>query len=440
MKYKILIGVFMFFLIFLCGNQVFGFTIVLDPGHGGTEPGSIAENGELEKNLNLKIARYLRDYLSNYDVDVYMTHNGFSGYEYSVFDRAMFAREKKADLVLSLHLNSSDVTAEGAEIWVTGNTSLDKYNKNMTSLGNKILNNLGNLGIKSRGVQVRYRENDPTELYSDGSKADFYGIICWCMRGCKIDNGVISPEEAVPAKVEKGEGVPAAIVEHCFLKGSDYKYVNTEEGLRKIAIADGQAVVEQYGLSKKREHGDTPFQDIYKDDWYYSAVKYNYENGMILGTTSTTFAPTKNLTRGMLATILYRMEGTPAVTGTSKFSDVNNNKMYYYSAVTWAADNKIVNGYNNGKFGPDNMITRQDLAVILRNYAIYKGNYTKVTANLTTFKDGNLVSDYAKTAMQWAVGKGVITGNSNTNTLSPHGKATRAETASMLYKYCTKIK
>ena len=182
-----------------------------------------------------------------------------------------------------------------------------------------------------------------------------------------------------------------------------------------------------------------PFTDVSTNDWYYTAVEYTYKKGIILGTSDTTFNPNTKLTRGMLVTILHRMEGKPVVNVENKFKDVYKSQ-YYYNAVKWAAANGIVHGYDNGKFGPDNTITRQDVAVILRNYAQYKGKNTNVTTDLTKFKDGNIVSNYAKTAMQWAVGKGVITGNSDNNTLTPHATSTRAEAASMLYKYCTKVK
>ena len=200
---------------------------------------------------------------------------------------------------------------------------------------------------------------------------------------------------------------------------------------------DGTEVKGTYTITVKLT--DMPFKDVTVDNWFYTAVEYTYKKGIILGTSSTTFNPNTKLTRGMLVTILHRMEGKPTVNVENKFKDVYKSQ-YYYDAVKWAAAKGIVHGYDNGKFGPDNTITRQDLAVILRNYAQYKGKNTNVTANLGTFKDGSIVSNYAKTAMQWAVGKGVITGNSDNNTLTPHATSTRAEAASMLYKYCTKVK
>ena len=369
-----------------------------------------------------------------------MTHDGLSGGELEIFDRAIFAREKKADLVLSIHLNSiEEGTANGAEVWVTANKSLDKYNKNMTEFGNRVLSNLGKLGIGNRGVKTSLRESDWSEVYSDGSKADYFGIICYCMRGCKIDFGVISPAGAVPAKVEAGEGVPAAIIEHCFLRGTDYKFIDSDSDLKKLAEADGKAVVEQFGLKKKKQKGNTPFNDIYIDDWYHDAVKYTYEHNLIKGYNNTTFAPEDNLTRGMLVTILHRMEGEPYVSGVSKFPDVQDTEEYYYVAVKWATQNGIIHGYNNGNFGPEDPITREQLAVMLAHYTQYKGKYKKQTVNLNSFKDANKISSNAIEQITWAVGVRVLEGNSS-KYLNPQGNATRADVAAMLYKYCTRVK
>ena len=141
----------------------------------------------------------------------------------------------------------------------------------------------------------------------------------------------------------------------------------------------------------------------------------------------------------MLVTILHRMDGKPAPKTQNQFKDVYKSQ-YYYDAVIWANEKGIVHGYGDEtKFGPDDNITRQDLAVILRNFAQYKEKNVNVTSNLNKFKDGNIVSDYAKSAVEWAVGKGVITGNNNGESLTPHANSTRAEVAGMIYNYCTKV-
>ena len=136
------------------------------------------------------------------------------------------------------------------------------------------------------------------------------------------------------------------------------------------------------------------------------------------------------------------MEGKPYVSGTTKFPDVQNSKEYYYNAVKWASANNLVSGYssgkNKGKFGPDDNITREQLAVILWKYSKYKGTCKDKTADYSKFSDSKNISDFAKKGMNWAVGAGVITGSNGK--LSPQGNATRAEAVSMIYKYCTKVK
>ncbi len=180
------------------------------------------------------------------------------------------------------------------------------------------------------------------------------------------------------------------------------------------------------------------FSDVSTSSWYYNAVKYVFDNNIIKGYDNTTFAPNDNLTRGMLATILYRMEGEPAISGKPKFPDVQDSKQFYYKAVKWATDKGVVAGYNTGKFGPNDNITREQLAVILNRYAKYKGKNVSATNDLKKFSDVSKISDYAVSSMKWAVGAGVITGNDN-GTLNPKGNATRAEVSAMMEKYCKKV-
>jgi len=179
------------------------------------------------------------------------------------------------------------------------------------------------------------------------------------------------------------------------------------------------------------------FNDITKGKWYVSAIDYCYNNKIILGTSDTKFEPNKNITRSMLVTILYRMEGSPKVTGTNKFSDVISGK-YYYNAVIWAESKGIVNGYKGTrKFGPNDNIKRQDLAGMLSNYAKYKGKYVKSNYELSSFSDSSKVSNYALPAMRWAVKNNIVNGSNGK--LNPKGTATRAEAASMIYNYCNRM-
>ena len=182
--------------------------------------------------------------------------------------------------------------------------------------------------------------------------------------------------------------------------------------------------------------GANPFTDVSEKDWFYGDVMFVYENGLMLGTSKTLFSPHGTATRGMMATILWRMEGSPAPKGKNSFTDVEAGK-WYADAITWTAENGIFAGYGKDKFGPDDPITREQLAAIFYRYADYKGYDLIVKGNLDKFKDADKITDYAKTAMQWAVGSGLMKGKSG-NLLDPQGTATRAEIAAMLHRFIEK--
>ena len=182
--------------------------------------------------------------------------------------------------------------------------------------------------------------------------------------------------------------------------------------------------------------GANPFTDVSEKDWFYGDVMFVYENGLMLGTSKTLFSPHGTATRGMMATILWRMEGSPAPKGKNSFTDVEAGK-WYADAITWTAENGIFAGYGKDKFGPDDPITREQLAAIFYRYADYKGYDLTVKGNLDKFKDADKITDYAKTAMQWAIGSGLVKGKSG-NLLDPQGTATRAEIAAMLHRFIEK--
>ena len=181
-----------------------------------------------------------------------------------------------------------------------------------------------------------------------------------------------------------------------------------------------------------------PFTDISEKDWFYGDVMFVYENGLMLGTSKTLFSPHGTVMRGMMATILWRMEGSPVPKGKNSFTDVEAGK-WYADAITWTAENGIFAGYGKDKFGPDDPITREQLAAIFYRYADYKGYDLTVKGDLDKFKDADKITDYAKTAMQWAVGSGLVKGKSG-NLLDPQGTATRAEIAAMLHRFIEKCK
>lgn len=175
------------------------------------------------------------------------------------------------------------------------------------------------------------------------------------------------------------------------------------------------------------------FSDVSTGSWYYDAVQYVYSAGLMSGTGSYVFSPDGATTRGMIVTILYRLEGSPAC-GSASFSDVSSGK-YYAQDVAWAAENGIVSGYSASRFGPENAITCEQLAAILYRYAAYKGYDVSDLASLTGYADNDLVAAYAKTSFAWAVQAGIISGT-GANRLSPSAGATRAQVAAMLMRFC----
>lgn len=176
-----------------------------------------------------------------------------------------------------------------------------------------------------------------------------------------------------------------------------------------------------------------PFADVSGSDWFYNDVRYVYEKGIMDGTGADRFSPNAPLTRAMIVTILYRMAGSPSVSGSSDFTDVAAGK-WFAKAVAWAAANGIVNGYGSGLFGPNDPVTREQLAAILYRYAVY-GGMTAVTLeeNLGSFADTAQLSAYAIQAMNWAVGQGLINGSGNN--LVPKAQATRAQVAAIIHRY-----
>ena len=183
-------------------------------------------------------------------------------------------------------------------------------------------------------------------------------------------------------------------------------------------------------------NGTMPFTDVHTNDWFYNDVAYVYEAGLFAGTSDTTFSPYASMTRGMLVTVLYRLEGRPSVTGTSVFDDVARGA-YYEKAVIWAAEHKIVNGTGGSKFSPDANVTREQMAAILYRYAQYKGYRTNSRAGLSGFADYQTVSSYAETPMQWAVAEKLINGSNGS--LLPRGNATRAQVAAILHRFVENI-
>lgn len=179
-----------------------------------------------------------------------------------------------------------------------------------------------------------------------------------------------------------------------------------------------------------------PFADVNAGDWFYRDVLFSYEKGLMSGMDAAAFAPYANTTRAQIAVIFYRMEGSPAVEGENSFTDVvrDSGTAWFYDAVTWAQQNGIMGGYGNSSFAPNDPITREQLAAIFYRYAQYKGyDTTQGGMAIREFDDYESISDYAMGAMAWAVNTGLVKGDSNL--LYPKGTATRAEIAALFHRF-----
>ena len=184
-----------------------------------------------------------------------------------------------------------------------------------------------------------------------------------------------------------------------------------------------------------KEPTKTGFNDVADSAWYADAVQYAVDKGMMNGIGNNLFAPEATTNRGMIVTVLYRLDGEPNASASS-FVDVAGDA-YYAKAVAWASANGIVNGYGNGKFGPNDAITREQFAAILYRYAQYKGYDVTAVASLDAFSDAQTVSAYAVPALRWAVGAGVVNGSDGK--LNPQSGATRAQAAQLLMNFCENV-
>lgn len=220
--------------------------------------------------------------------------------------------------------------------------------------------------------------------------------------------------------------------------GGWYADKDLTQRITEIKLSGSKTV---YADWKKREPNEpdavkNPFADVNAGDWFYQDVLFSYEKGLMSGMDAAAFAPYANTTRAQIAVIFYRMEGSPAVEGENSFTDVvrDSGTAWFYDAVTWAQQNGIMGGYSNSSFAPNDPITREQLAAIFYRYAQYKGyDTTQGGMAIREFDDYESISDYAMSAMAWAVNTGLVKGDSNL--LYPKGTATRAEIAALFHRF-----
>lgn len=459
--------------------------IVLDPGHGANDSGTLTVDGSYECTLNMVVAKYLKSYLEQYDnVTVYLTHEEKYNYNKQTLDRverAAVAASHGADIVISLHFNAVGGTGSVMLLSV-----LEEYR--LTGLGEAISAELSALGIKYNAPYLRKSENE--EYWTDNIRlADYYGMI------------------RQPLYYE----IPSLIIEHCFVDNSSdyYNFASSDAKLKALAEADGRAIVSYFGLketpsattlentrytalqklnnqylsmdllnynayhrgkivqvydeAKKRIEiannigkidltvnravktlqnyptlgpNETTFYDVKKNEWFYPAVTYCVENKLFYGTTDSTFSPYGQITRGQFIAVLGRLAGVAETTPTqTKFSDVNPNQ-YYAPHILWATEQHIVAGIDENRYGPDQNIRREDLLRMLHSYCTTNNIELPSisTKTIHDFADGNKVDSWAIADVNWALEKGIIVGY-NDNTINPTGSTSRAEVAQIMMSF-----
>lgn len=275
------------------------------------------------------------------------------------------------------------------------------------------------------------------------SSSDRYEIT----KPSKVENGSIKVSDS---KAEKGDTVTITVTPDEGYEldklavydedGDKLDLKDKGEGKFTFEMPKGDVEIEVSFALIEDETVKANFADVAADAWYADAVQYVYENSMMSGTSETTFSPDLTTTRGMIVTILYRLEGSPNLSNENlgyPYADVDANA-YYADAVYWARQNGIVSGMSAEQFAPNNAITREQMAAILYRYAQFKGYDVSAKADLSVYTDAAQISTYATDAMAWANGAQLITGTSQA-TLTPAGNATRAQVATILMRFCENI-
>ena len=308
----------------------------------------------------------------------------------------------------------SITTADGdTEIWSEGG---------MVSKGGRLFNNDEESSSSNPSSDTTYR---PTIEVGEGGEAT--------VSPSRPERG-----EEVTITTNPDQGMEVDKVSVTDRYGNTVEVTNNGDGTYSFIQPRGSVTIEVSFKTAVCDGGrDCPsyhFSDIDTSQWYHEAVDYVVANGLMNGTSSTTFSPTTELSRGMLVTILWRMENQPVANYQMTFEDVAEDA-YYAEAIRWAASNEIITGHSSSIFSPDEPITREQLATILFRYAQYNGmGAVTLEYNLGGFADIEAISEYAGTAMNWAVGRGIINGKAG-NLLDPAGATSRAEAAQMLMKY-----
>lgn len=384
------------------------------------------------------------------DGTVEFTTNGFSpftfalsnpnvvaevnGNAYKSLKEAIDAAQTGATIVLQKDCTEK-VTVAGKSLTINRNGKT--FNEANVTVGSNCTKE-----VKNDTIVVTYTK--PSSGGSSGGSSS--GKTTYKVTTSAVNNGGVN---ASPSNAEKGATITITLspdkgykLDKLTVTDGSGKTVSTVKKSDTVYTFTMPASAVKVGVSyvKATETpSKTKFNDVSANDWFASAVDYVTGKGMMNGTADNTFSPKANTTRGMVVTVLYRLENQPS-TSAASFTDVASGA-YYANAVAWANANGIVSGYGSGKFGPNDKVTREQLAAILYRYAQYKKYDVSVgeDTNILSYDDAQSISSYAIPAIQWACGAGVVTGKSGSK-LDPKGNATRAEVAAMLMRFCENVK
>lgn len=380
---------------------------------------------------------------------VKFTTNGFSPFTFALTNPDVVA-EVNGNAYKSLK-EAIDVAQTGAtivlqkdcteKVTVAGKSlTINRNGKTFNEANVKVGSNCTK-EVKNDTIVVTYTK--PSSGSSGGSSS---GKTTYKVTTSAVNNGGVN---ASPSNAEKGAVITITLspdkgykLDKLTVTDGSGKTVSTVKKSDTVYTFTMPASAVKVGVSyvKATETpSETKFNDVSANDWFASAVDYVTGKGMMNGTADNTFSPKANTTRGMVVTVLYRLENQPS-TSAASFTDVASGA-YYANAVAWANANGIVSGYGSGKFGPNDKVTREQLAAILYRYAQYKKYDVSVgeDTNILSYDDAQSISSYAIPAIQWACGAGVVTGKSGSK-LDPKGNATRAEVAAMLMRFCENVK
>lgn len=354
-----------------------------------------------------------------------------NGNAYKSLKEAIDAAQTGATIVLQKDCTEK-VTVAGKSLTINRNGKT--FNEANVTVGSNCTKE-----VKNDTIVVTYTK--PSSGGSSGGSSS--GKTTYKVTTSAVNNGGVN---ASPSNAEKGATITITLspdkgykLDKLTVTDGSGKTVSTVKKSDTVYTFTMPASAVKVGVSyvKATETpSETKFNDVSANDWFASAVDYVTGKGMMNGTADNTFSPKANTTRGMVVTVLYRLENQPS-TSAASFTDVASGA-YYANAVAWANANGIVSGYGSGKFGPNDKVTREQLAAILYRYAQYKKYDVSGANSLDGYTDAQSVSSYAVPALQWANAAGVVNGKSGSK-LDPKGYATRAEVAAMLMRFCENV-